>query len=63
MRVEVERDKCITAGHCVLVAPDVFDQDEDGVVELLDGNPAERLRDAVEEAASLCPAALIKIQG
>jgi ferredoxin len=63
MQVEVERDKCITAGHCVLVAPDVFDQDDDGVVILLDDAPAEALREAVEEAAALCPAALIRLSG
>ena len=63
MQVSVERDKCITAGHCVVVAPEVFDQDDEGVVELLDSGPDERLRDAVEEAAALCPAALIRIRG
>lgn len=63
MRIHVDKDKCITAGHCVLVAPEVFDQDEDGVVELLDDTPPERLRDAIDEAAGLCPAALIRIEG
>ncbi len=63
MQVEVDKDRCITAGHCVIVAPDVFDQDDDGVVVLLDGAPAEGLREAVEEAAALCPAALIRVQG
>ena len=28
MKVRVEREKCIGAGNCVAVAPDVFDLDE-----------------------------------
>ncbi|MFC7328257.1 ferredoxin [Marinactinospora rubrisoli] len=62
MRVSVDQDKCCGAGTCVLVAPDVFDQrEDDGIVVLLDGEPAEPLHDAVREAASVCPAAAIQV--
>lgn len=40
--------------------PSVFDQrDEDGVVVLLTDTPPADLRDAVREAADVCPAACI----
>ena len=41
MKITVDEDKCCAAGSCVLAAPDVFDQrDEDGIVVLLDAEPA-----------------------
>ena len=40
MKVTVDQDKCVSSGHCVLNASDVFDQrDDDGVVILLDRHP------------------------
>ncbi|WP_031510418.1 ferredoxin [Streptomyces megasporus] len=62
MKITVDQDKCCGAGSCVLAAPDVFDQrDEDGVVVLLDPEPAEHLRAAVREAADVCPTAAIAL--
>ena len=62
MRVSVEVDKCVAAGQCVLLAPEVFDQrDEDGVVVLLDESPGLELHDAVRESAMVCPAAAIRL--
>ena len=62
MKVSVEADRCVASGHCVLSAPEVFDQDEnDGVVILLDDAPGRALHQAVREAAYLCPAAIIHV--
>jgi ferredoxin len=62
MKVSVEADKCVAAGHCVLLAPEVLDQrEEDGVVVLLDEAPGPEHRDAVREAALVCPAAAIHL--
>jgi ferredoxin len=62
MKVNVEVEKCVAAGQCVLLAPQVFDQrEDDGVVVLLDAEPAPELHDAVSEAAMLCPAAAIHL--
>jgi ferredoxin len=64
MKIVVDEDRCCGAGSCVLAAPDVFDQrDEDGVVVLLDAEPAEHLHAVVREAASMCPAAAITLAG
>ena len=60
MKITVDEAKCCGAGQCVLIAPEVFDQrDEDGIVILLDGEPAAEQHAAVREAASVCPAAAI----
>lgn len=62
MKVSVEADKCVAAGHCVLAAAEVFDQNEDdGVVIVLDDEPDPEYHDAVRQAAQLCPAAVIRL--
>jgi ferredoxin len=63
MRVSVDRDKCIGAGHCATHVPEVFAQGEDdGVVILLEANPAPELQERVREAAALCPARVIILE-
>ncbi|XXT21192.1 ferredoxin [Sorangium sp. So ce429] len=62
MRVRVDEVKCCGAGQCVLVAPRVFDQRDDGIVILLDEAPPEELHAAVREAASVCPCAAILLE-
>jgi ferredoxin len=61
VRVIVDQDACISSGLCVLAVPAVFDQDENGVVVLLDPWPPIELRDAVLEAASVCPSQAILV--
>ncbi|WP_212998561.1 ferredoxin [Winogradskya consettensis] len=62
MRIELDEPKCVAAGQCVMVAPDVFDQrDEDGVAIVLDAEPGPEQEDEVREAAAVCPAAAIKL--
>lgn len=62
MKISVDQDRCCGAGQCVLTAPEVFDQrDEDGVVVLLDAEPAPELHAVVREAAAVCPAAAIAV--
>ncbi|MER5950497.1 ferredoxin [Streptomyces sp. NPDC001904] len=62
MRISVAEDRCVAAGHCVVAAPEVFDQrEDDGVVVLLDPRPPAGFRETVEEAALLCPAAAIRL--
>jgi ferredoxin len=62
MRVTIDENKCIGSGACVLKAPDVFDQDEDGIVVLL-GQPAndKHVQEAVS-AALACPANVIEVE-
>ncbi|MGV9376272.1 ferredoxin [Nonomuraea sp. NPDC003707] len=62
MRVEFDEPKCVAAGQCAMVAPDVFDQrDDDGVAVLLDAEPGPEHHDEVREAAAVCPAAAIRL--
>jgi ferredoxin len=62
MKVTVDRDKCVASGQCVLAAAEVFDQDEDdGVVILLNEAPSPDQYDAVRLAAQMCPASVIEV--
>jgi ferredoxin len=62
LRVELDEPKCVAAGQCAMIAPDVFDQrEDDGVAIVLDATPPASLEDEVREAAAVCPAAAIRL--
>jgi ferredoxin len=61
MGIAVQTDSCVGAGQCALVAPDVFDQDDDGIVMLLDANPEGADLEAATKAVRLCPARAISL--
>ena len=61
MRVIVDTEKCCGAGQCVMIAPKVFDQRDDGIVKLLDETPPKELHVAVREAATVCPGSAIRV--
>ncbi|MFI9559216.1 ferredoxin [Nonomuraea endophytica] len=63
MDVILDKDKCIGAGMCVLSAPSVFDQDDDGIAVVLDPHPAADQYAAIREASLVCPAAAITVRG
>ncbi|PXY22113.1 ferredoxin [Prauserella flavalba] len=48
---------------CALTAPEVFDQDDDGIVVTLTEQPGPEATDAVREAVQLCPAGALKLAG
>jgi ferredoxin len=56
LRVQADRDVCIGSGLCVLAAGAVFDQDDDGIVVLLNERPSDPADvDAAREAVANCP--------
>jgi ferredoxin len=61
MQVSAAKETCAVSSLCVYRVPTVFDQDEDGAVEILDANPPEALREAVLSAARACPTKSIQV--
>ncbi|MDJ1136989.1 ferredoxin [Streptomyces iconiensis] len=62
MRLSADRDRCAGAGMCALTAPALFDQDdEEGLVVLLNPVPAPEHRAAARMAVGLCPAGAIAL--
>jgi ferredoxin len=47
----------------VLTAPAVFDQTDDGLVEVLVAEPGEADVAAVRDAAKLCPSGAVRVEG
>jgi ferredoxin len=63
MKVVVDLDACAAHGDCMVVAPEVFDLGEDDeTVTVLDPEPGEELRPAVQAAVDACPMAAIRIE-
>jgi ferredoxin len=61
VRAAGDREVCIGAGMCVLTAPAVFDQDDDGIVTVLVDDVAPDDVAAVRRAVSLCPSGALTI--
>ena len=62
LRVEFDEPKCVAAGQCAMIAPDVFVQRaDDGVAIVLDAEPGPEHHDEAREAAAACPAAAIRL--
>jgi len=62
MRLSAARDTCIGSGQCAMSAPEVFDQDDDGVVVVVDEQPDGAMREVVLEAAERCPVGAIALE-
>jgi ferredoxin len=65
MKVKADRDTCIGAGICSIQAPEVFALDDQGLVEVLQGDidPADAEAVAlVEEAVTLCPVRALALE-
>jgi ferredoxin len=61
VRVRATKETCAVASLCVYRVPEVFDQDEDGQVEVVDADPPAELHQAVRSAARGCPTRSIHI--
>jgi ferredoxin len=61
MHVTADRDVCVGAGLCALTAPGTFDQDEDGLVTVLEPDPEAADQPAAREAGNLCPSGAVRI--
>jgi ferredoxin len=64
MKVIVDELRCDAHGVCVDLCPEVFSLgDDDDLVQVLDAQPGESLRESLTRAARRCPKAAITIEG
>lgn len=63
MRVEVDTARCTSIGMCESVAPDVFEVDDDGALQLLAPEQPEERRALLEEAVASCPTGALRLVG
>jgi ferredoxin len=59
MRIKVDFDLCQGHANCMGEAPEVFQVDEKGFLNILQDEPPEELREKVELAVKHCPTGAI----
>jgi ferredoxin len=62
MRVVVDYDKCTGLGLCESIAPEFFEVQDDGSLELLRSDAEEGQRAELEEACRSCPTEALRIE-
>ncbi|HLG00626.1 MAG TPA: ferredoxin [Acidimicrobiia bacterium] len=60
-KVVVDFDKCESNAVCMSIAPEVFEVRDDDFLYVLNEEPSDDLRPAVEEAVRRCPKQAISI--
>ena len=54
-RIEVDRERCVGSGTCEMLAPDLFEVGDDGIVAVLRPEADGEDADTAEEAVQACP--------
>jgi len=60
VKVEANRDVCIGSGMCVMTAPEVYDQDDDGIVVLLTAEVPDEQVELARRAVANCPSGALR---
>ena len=60
-KIILDSEICVGSGNCVLTDPDVFDQDDDGIVVLLDPDPSADHDQDVQIAVRRCPSGALRL--
>ncbi|MBP2367640.1 ferredoxin [Pseudonocardia parietis] len=63
MRVVVDFDRCTGLGLCESLAPDFFEVQDDGSLELLRSEVNEAERAELQEAVRSCPTEALRLEG
>ncbi|MFF3750441.1 ferredoxin [Streptomyces sp. NPDC002018] len=61
MEIRIDRDKCVSGGVCAMFAPQVFDQDDEGMGVVDNAAPAAELAAAVRSVVWRCPGHAITV--
>ena len=61
MKLQANRDACISSGNCVMTSEALFDQDDDGVVVLLAEDVPEAEEGHARQAVEICPAQVLRL--
>ncbi|BBZ26432.1 ferredoxin [Mycolicibacterium madagascariense] len=61
MRLEADREDCIASGNCVMISDALFDQDDEGIVVILQEDVPEGEEDRAREAVKICPASVLRL--
>jgi ferredoxin len=63
MKVIRDASRCELHGECVMAAPEVFEiEDDKDVVTVINPEPSQELRGAVEQAVMMCPTTALRLE-
>lgn len=62
MKIVVDANLCDLHGLCVEAAPEVFEIDDNGTLQVLNEAPPEGLRTKVSKAVQECPTGAISVE-
>ena len=63
MKVIRDANRCELHGECVMAAPEVFEiEDDKDVVTVINPEPSQELRGAVEQAVMMCPTTALRLE-
>jgi ferredoxin len=62
MQIVVDYDLCESHARCVEAAPEIFEIRDDDLMYVLNENPGESHRAAVERAVTNCPRQALRLQ-
>ena len=63
MKVVRDANRCELHGECLMIAPGVFEiEDDKDVVTVTNSEPSEDQRSAVEEAVLMCPTSALRLE-
>lgn len=60
MKVKVNNEQCIGCGACQAICPDVFDFDDEGIMQATEEEIKDDFKDDVVDAIEGCPVDAIK---
>ena len=62
IKVYVKREECIGCGACQMLAPEVFELDDDGISVVINEDVEESLEEKTNEAVEACPTSAIEVE-
>lgn len=62
MKLSVDFDQCEANGICAGIAPDVFELDDEDMLQVTEGEVAPEQEAEVAEAVAQCPKAALRLQ-
>ena len=62
MKANVNKDACIGCGACQMIAPEVFEINDDGISEVIMKEIDEDQKDEVASAVESCPTGAISTE-
>lgn len=61
LRIEIDTDRCTGHGRCYMLAPDLFDADDDGYAVVTEPMPDQSHRADALTAVGNCPERAIRV--